>query len=268
MHEFVFFDQGISRADEALVAAFSQAALYGKGVFTTIAIYDGVPFLWDKSWRRLCNNAETVRIDFSDFSELGVRASLDDLVCVNAVRNGRVRITLLDISSGSIWPFATDRKAGLFVTTADFRPSPDNCCLATSPFPVNSLSPLSSIKSCNYLENLMAMDEAKGRGFDEAIRLNERGEVTSAVMANVFWSKDDNLFTPSLKTGCLPGTTREFVLENLECREVVATLDDLRSTDAIFLTSAGLGVVRVAGFDGRRMSSAGHQIVELIPKGI
>ncbi|MBV9215096.1 MAG: aminotransferase class IV, partial [Acidobacteria bacterium] len=97
-------------------------------------------------------------------------------------------------------------------------------------------------------------------GFDEAIRVNERGIVTSGTMTNVFWSKGGRLFTPDLKTGCLPGTTREFVLENLEVKEVEAAIDELKGADAIYLTSAGLGVIAVDEFDGREFPQIEHPI--------
>ena len=103
-------------------------------------------------------------------------------------------------------------------------------------------------------------------GANEAVRLNELGYVTSACMANISWLKNDRLFTPSLSTGCLPGTTREFVLENLEVSEVEAAIDDLREADAIFLASAGLGVVQVDQFDGRAMPDIDHAITRLVPK--
>ncbi|MEP6788123.1 MAG: aminotransferase class IV, partial [Acidobacteriota bacterium] len=127
---------------------------------------------------------------------------------------------------------------------------------------------LAGVKSCNYLEKIIALDEAKARGFDEVIQVNERGFITSAVMANVFWLKDGVLHTPSLTTGCLPGTTREFVLENIECREIEATLDELNKADAIFLTSAGLGVTQVAEFGSRKIEKKDHPILDLLPKRI
>jgi branched-subunit amino acid aminotransferase/4-amino-4-deoxychorismate lyase len=112
----------------------------------------------------------------------------------------------------------------------------------------------------------MSLEAAKARGFHEAIRINERGQVTSACMANVFWLKDEQLFTPAISTGCLPGTTREFVMENLQVNEVEAGIDGLKSADAIFLTSAGLGVVGVDEFDGRAMKRVEHDLLDLVPK--
>jgi branched-subunit amino acid aminotransferase/4-amino-4-deoxychorismate lyase len=84
-------------------------------------------------------------------------------------------------------------------------------------------------------------------------------------MANVFWFKDGELFTPSLITGCLAGTTREFVLEQIECTEVEAGIGELDGAEAIFLTSAGIGIVRVAEFEGRELDGVGHPVLDLWP---
>ena len=84
----------------------------------------------------------------------------------------------------------------------------------------------------------------------EAVRVNERGLITGGCMSNIFWLKDEVLYTPSLATGCLAGTTREFVLENVECREVEVRIDEIEKSEAIFLTSAGVGIRQVNSFDG------------------
>ncbi|HUR99515.1 MAG TPA: aminotransferase class IV, partial [Pyrinomonadaceae bacterium] len=66
-------------------------------------------------------------------------------------------------------------------------------------------------------------------------------------------------------SGCLAGTTREFVLENFECREVEIGLEELRLADEIFLTSAGLGIIQVAEFERRRLKGEAHPIMSLLP---
>lgn len=152
--------------------------------------------------------------------------------------------------------------------TGDLRPVPEEFRLTVSPYTVNSCSPLVGVKSCNYLENLLAIDEAKKRGFHEAIRVNERGFVTGGCMSNIFWLKDEVLYTPSLSTGCLAGTTREFVLESMECREVGIVIDGLNKAEEIFLTSAGLGVARVAEFEGRPLQKSDHPILTLLSNPI
>ena len=84
-------------------------------------------------------------------------------------------------------------------------------------------------------------------------------------MANVFWEKDGYLFTPSLATGCLPGTTRESILEEVECEEVEMAIEELHEADRIFLTSAGLGVVSVAEAGGRELDTSEHPLSGLLP---
>lgn len=127
------------------------------------------------------------------------------------------------------------------------------------------VSPLFGVKSCNYLENLLGIEEARGRGFYEAIRINHRGEIVGGCMSNIFWLKQGRLFTPHLDTGCLPGTTREYIIENLECEEIRQPIDTLSSVESIFMTSAGLGIVRVNDLDGRTFDEIDHPINKLWP---
>lgn len=265
MHEYIVFDNNIVSPEQCAIAAVSAAALNGTGVFTTIAIYDGLPFLWEKHWWRLTGNSAKLAIDVSMHSEVGVRKSLSDLLEANAVTNGRVRITFFDESASPFWTYATERKTGLLITTADFRTRAENFKLGTSPFASNSSSPLAGVKSCNYLEKVLALTQAKDNGFDEAIQVNEHGHVASVCMANIFWCEGNQLFTPSLQTGCVAGTTREFVMERLACTEVEADIDAVEKADAIYLTSAGIGVVRVESFNGRKLSQDVHPIVTLLP---
>ena len=246
----------------------TAAALYGKGVFTTIAVRDGKQFLWDKHWRRLTHNAAKIGIDLSDHSKETTRKALDEQIEKDGVTNGRARLTFSDESPSSIWSTDTSHKANLRIINGDLRPVPEEVRLTVSPFSVNSRSPLAGVKSCNYLENLLAFEEALTRGFHEAVRVNERGHITSGSMSNIFWIKDGQLYTPSLTTGSLPGTTREFVLENVEYREVEVEIDELEIADAIFLTSAGLGITQVAEYEGNPMERSEHTILKLLPATI
>ncbi|MFN6962293.1 MAG: aminotransferase class IV [Pyrinomonadaceae bacterium] len=262
-HEYVFFDGELRRAADASIAALSRAALYGRGVFTTLRLIDGRPFLWEKHWRRLVDNAARLTIDLTDHSEDTILAARDELISQNAATNGRARITIFDGSPSPMWPAGTERGTSVLISTAGPRIAPAEFRITVSPYRVNSTSPLAGVKSCNYLENLMALDEARERGFDEAVRLNERGEVASASMANIFWLRDGRLYTPALATGCLPGTTREHILENVECSEVSEPVDALHCADAIFLTSAGLGIKSVAFWNDKPLTGSSDAMLRL-----
>ncbi len=249
MHPFVVYNQNIISFEEARLSAISNAALYGKGVFTTVAIYNQKPFLWEKHWRRLFANAKKISIKFSESNEKTIQHALSEIIKANNVKSGRARITIFDSTTSSIWHSNSNADPNCLIQTADFRLVKKNFRLIVSPFRLNSTSPLANVKSCNYLENTLALEKALAENFDEAIRLNERGEIVSACLANVFWKKGKMIFTPRIETGCLEGTTREFILENFAVEEVVAELNNLKNADAIFLTSAGIGIVKVKIFD-------------------
>lgn len=264
MHEFVCFNRKIVQAEDASLSALSSAAFYGKGVFTTVAVIDKKPFLWEKHWRRLNENADKLKLDLSNFSEAEIKNSLLETIEKNNFINGRARITFFDESTGKVWNFENNKGTSFLITSADSHKTRHDFRLTVSPYRINSESPLAGVKSCNYLEKILAFDEAKMRGFDEAIQLNERGEIVSACMANVFWLKDGKLFTPSLKTGCLRGTMRDFVMKNLEVSEVESDLEVLEKADAIFLTSAGIRIVRVCEFDEKRLEKTESAITKII----
>ncbi|MBC7798565.1 MAG: aminotransferase class IV, partial [Pyrinomonadaceae bacterium] len=212
MHEHLSFNQQIKAVSEANLNAVSSASLYGRGVFTTIAIYKSKPFQWRVHWERLTQNAAKISLDVSELNESLLQKSFFELIAANTIENGRARITIFDSRFGAIWNFENEKSIDVLITTADFGQPKATLNLMTSKFSVNTESPLANVKSCNYLENLLALEDAKRRGFDEALRLNQRGEIVSAAMANVFWVKNEAIFTPSLKTGALKGTTRNFVL--------------------------------------------------------
>ncbi len=260
MYRFIRFNNKIISPSEAYLSAISSAALYGRGVFTTIGIYDKRPFLWEKNWKRLSENAGKIGLDISEFTEDEVKSSLAGLIGKNQIKDTRARITFFDESASRAWQFGTNRKTSLLITTADLRQMPDFLRLTVSPFSVNSASPLAGVKSCNYLENFLALEEARKRGFEEAVRVNERGEIAGACMANIFWVKDGEIFTPSLETGCLPGTTREFMLEKFAVRQVKESLSKIIEADEIFLTSAGFGICP-ADFENFKKRS-----ISMIPK--
>jgi aminodeoxychorismate lyase len=251
-------------ATKARVAPVSSAMLYGRGVFTTVAIYNGKPFLWPDHWRRLKDHAERLKVDLAGASEQGLGDCVRKLVAVNQVKNGRARIILLARSGRDVWKAKAsgNRKTDLLIMTGEPQKiSSAGMSLAVSPHRFNTFSPLVGIRSLNYLEQVLSWEEAQSRDFDEAVMLNERGEIVSATMANIFWVREGTLHTPALSTGAIAGISRAAVIELAEKQfipviEGVYDLGDLTEADEIFLTSASLGVALVTTFDFRQYSVA------------
>ncbi len=255
-------------ASKARVAPVSSAMLYGRGAFTTVAIYAGQPFLWPEHWQRLQDHAHKLKIDSSEFSERNVSQALKKLISVNRVNEGRARVIILARSGRDIWKVRTVEtgKSDLLILTGDPQTVNERgLTLAVSPYRSNTLSPLAGIKSLNYLDQVLAWEEACTRQFDEAVLLNERGEVVSATMANIFWVTDGTVHTPTLSTGALPGVTRTKVIELagkhfIPLVEGVYELGALAEADEIFLTSASLGIGIVTTFDFRQYSVAAGNV--------
>lgn len=261
-------------ATKARVAPVSSAMLYGRGVFTTVAIYQGKPFLWPEHWQRLLNHAGQLNIDCSGCTEGGVGEALGKLIKVNNVSNGRARVILLARSGRDFWKTKAPgaKQTDMLIMTGEPQKVPESgMTLAVSPYRLNTFSPLTGIRSLNYLEQVLSWEEAQEREFDEAIMLNERGEIAAATMANIFWVKEGTVYTPALSTGAVAGVTRNTILkladqEAIPVVEGVYELGDLVEADEIFLTSANLGVAIVNTFDFRHYSITGESVAPRLRK--
>jgi branched-subunit amino acid aminotransferase/4-amino-4-deoxychorismate lyase len=264
MHPVIYLNKTMVEATKARVAPVSSAMLYGRGVFTTLAIYNSQPFLWSKHWQRLIAHARKLDIDYTGCTEKNVGDALRKLIAVNQVAEGRARVIMLARSGRDIWKTKMPgKKTDLLIMTGDpQKVSANGLSLAVSPYRVNTFSPLSGIKSLNYLDHVLSWEEAQSRDFDEAVVLNERGEIVSATTANLFWAKNGTIHTPTLSTGALAGVTRECVIEIanqhfIPLLEGIYEMPDLTDADEIFLTSSSLGVAPVTTFDFRRYSVDG-----------
>ncbi len=260
MHPVIYLNKTMVEATKARVAPVSSAMLYGRGVFTTLAIYDSQPFLWSKHWQRLAVHAKRLDIDHTGCTEKSVGDAVRKLITFNQVKEGRARVIMLARSGRDIWRTKTPgaKKTDLLIMTGDSQKvSQNGLSLAVSPYRSNTFSPLTGIKSLNYLDHVLSWEEAQSRDFDEAVVLNERGEIVSATTANLFWAKNGTLHTPNLSTGALAGITRECVIEIankhfIPLLEGIYEMADLTDADEIFLTSSSLSVAPVTTFDFRR----------------
>ena len=262
MHPVIYLNRTMLAATKARVAPVSSAMLYGRGVFTTVAIYKGKPFLWPEHWRRLLDHGARLNIDCSGCTEAGVGEAMRKLITVNNVGEGRARIILLARSGRDFWKTKAPgaKQTDLLIMTGEAQQVPAaGMTLAVSPYRLNTFSPLTGIRSLNYLEQVLSWEEAQAREFDESVMLNERGEIAAATMANIFWVREGTVYTPALSTGAVAGVTRNTLLKLAEAESIpvvegIYELGDLVDADEIFLTSANLGVALVTTFDFRQYS--------------
>ncbi len=242
----VFLNGNFIEEEEAKISVFDRGFLYGDGVFETLRIYDCKPFLLDRHIGRLGHGLGSLFIaekySFSDYLEFTSK-----LIERNNVTNGVLRI---QATRGP-------GKRG-FSTTGNYDPTvlislheapnvdPNNVTpvkLGTSIQVQSDHNPFSTLKTTNKLANIIALREAEKAGMDEALLTNHNGNITEASGSNVFWAKDNTLFTTPVSSGCLSGITRGMILElaikmNLPTAQQDITPTDLLDAESVFLTNS------------------------------
>ena len=250
----IWFDGQLT--ETAFIDATNAGALLGWGVFTTMAIRGGAPVFWAHHAARLERDAAAARVDWA-FDGAQLRAGLNALLSALDLQNGLARITGIGRGDGR-WNAASGAHWSIIAQVAE-APSNEPLKLEVSPFRVAPNAPLAGVKTTSYLPYLMAWQEARARGFDEAILLTENGRVCETARASIFWAKGGMLYTPSLECGCLRGVGREIVLEQWRAREVEYALEALWNADEAFVVSGAAGARAVGSIgDGGKTREFGE----------
>lgn len=129
----------------------------------------------------------------------------------------------------------------------------------------NATSVMAHHKTLAYLDNVMARREALSVGADEAVMLNQDGDLACAAASNLFWIEGTQLLTPDLSCGVLAGTERARVLEmaaetRIETRLVRASAEALQKADGIFLTNSLNGLWPVSHWQGSAVKTSPYAI--------
>lgn len=109
----------------------------------------------------------------------------------------------------------------------------------------NTTSILTKIKSINYIENIMEKNKANKEGYDDVIFLNEKGYISETSVANIFFIKNNNIYTPKSSNGLLEGTVRNWLINRYNVIECNITLDELKDMDEVFITNSLIGIMKV-----------------------
>lgn len=237
-------------ASEAVISVYDHGFLYGIGLFETFRTYEGKPYLLDRHMKRLCSGCDQLGIQYSlNMEEL--RSSVNELLEANELKDGYIRLT---VSAG---------EAELGLPTGDYE-QPNVLMLVKALPPVNDAvhmrgrelrllqtrrnTPEGEVrfKSLHYMNNIIAKRELLASGAApgaEGLMLSREGWLAEGIVSNLFFAKDNVVYTPELATGILPGITRERVLElagsaGYETKEGLYSLEKLQTADEIWLTNS------------------------------
>lgn len=254
IHSHVLLSGEIRETGEALFRPGQVGLFSGWGVFSTIRVVDGVLFAFDRHWARLRRDADLFRVPFP-----WTPAELEDLLLrvveANHAYDAALRVLVMR-NRGTVWEGpGSDRDYELVALTAPLSQWGESARLGIVPHGRHAASRFAGTKSASWAMNLVYYEEAHLQGFDEVILLNERGEVSECTSANVFAVFGEEAVTPPLSSGCLPGITRELLLEvvhvpGVRTSERPLRLEDLEKADGLFLTSTTRDILPVAAVEG------------------
>jgi branched-chain amino acid aminotransferase len=270
IHGHIFHNERIVAVDQARLSPGQAGLLNGWGIFTTMRIFQGEAFAYERHWRRLEKDAGRIRLPFPYDAEK-VRRHLRDLLNVNQVVEGTARIYMVNNRVGLWQSDEPMPPVDVILCTAGLPPHPQHARLTIAEHGRHAASPLAGVKVTSWLNNVWHLAEAQSQGWSEVVLLNERGEVAECTTANIFCVKNGKVFTPPLSSGCLEGVTRSVLLElapqiGMQLIEQILTPRDLYSADEVFITSTNRSLLGVSEITGHKYSVIAGPVVQKLER--
>ena len=240
------------RQEELKISPFDHGFLYGVGFFETFRTYNGQVLLFREHMKRLSAALLEYRITMP-YSEAEIFQAVKKLTEKHGGEDGYFR---LNVSAGN-------HEIGLAPSAY---PTP-NAILFRKDLPkvergtektavwleTRRNQPESSIrhKSHNFLNNVRGRMEVSSLRDTEGIFVTHSGHVAEGITSNVFWIKDETLYTPTIETGILPGTTRALICRlalanGIQVKEGFYSKEDVEAADELFVTNAVQEIVPIS----------------------
>lgn len=257
MHRYILYNDEVREATDRVLNPGQVGLLNGWGVFTTIRVAEGVLFAWERHYARMQRDAAILHVPMPKNAE-ELKAQLQRLVDANQAPDSTLRVALVRNKGGLFEAPGMEREYDLIAFTKDLAQWGESVALDLMPQARHADSPFAGTKMLSWSFNLTMLEMAQGKGFDEVVLLNERGEVSELTSANIFVVRGSEVVTPPLSSGCLPGVTRALLLEEIRVpgvtiREANLMPGDLETADAVFITSSTRDTMPVRSVAGLRL---------------
>jgi branched-chain amino acid aminotransferase len=253
-HRFILHNDQICEVERGVLSPGQIGLLSGWGVFSTIRIVRGVLFAWERHWARMSHDAHLLHVPFPQDRDEVHRALLR-LVDANQAYDATLRVVVVR-NRGGIWEGpGQQREYDLIALTTQPKDWGAGARLMVVPQARHSAQMFAGTKSLSWSMNLCWYETAQQMGYDEALLLNEKGNVSECTSANIFIARGATVTTPPLSAGCLPGVTRDILLHEvrlagLRVEEADFTVKDLHAADEVFITSTTRNLLPVLEVDG------------------
>lgn len=224
----------------------------GEGLFETLRILDGKPCYPKPHWQRLQSAAVFLQLPF-ELSFPAWCGNLNQCITLNQLQDGGIKV-ILSAGNAPRGLVAQSKESRLVFTAFNYLADRTAVKLSSASWLRDGKNPIYQLKSINYLEAIIARRQAQLRGADDVLFFNLEQCVTDTTIANLFIIKNNQLFTPSLQNGVLPGIIRQRLLcicqeNNIPCFECNLDKISLEEAEAVFICNALQGIRPVSAID-------------------
>ena len=243
--EQVWVDGNRLEGDHLPISPFSETLLYGRGLFETMALHDGILRYWEFHLDRLYAGGEDLGFDMPSRGQ--ITSDVRNVIRTAGLVDGRIRLLLIDDGNS--------RRPGTLLYLSDLPVSPPSPVRLILSDVVRSVpSTPKRRKTTSYLDELIVQRQATAAGAFDGVMLGVDGSVSEGARSNIFISSDGVISTPPESTGLLPGVGRRGVLSGaaelgIGIEESGFTAEELLRADGIVVVNALRGVTPVSGID-------------------
>ena len=245
--QYIYFINGDWVLNNQAMVSFNDLGfLYGDGLFETMRFDNKNIFSFDKHFSRLNNGLNQLNIQIP-YNKKIIYELLNEIIQKNNLTSGILRLM---ITRGNQNKKINKIDPNLYISIKPFYSIPNQpvkiIFYSENEFPLIRFNP--AIKSMNYLGNMLAKKRCDEEDAYEPAFYNSNKIITECAIRNIFFIKNNELFTPSLDLGILSGVMRETVLLiakflNLKYHELHINVKNINDYDEAFITSTGIGLL-------------------------
>ncbi len=253
---YVYLNGQFVKSADAKISVFDQGFLYGDGIFESFRSIGTQLYQFSQHYQRLVKSAEALCYPLT-LTQSQLETILMELSERNNLTNAYFRITITRGEGQIGFQRRMDNNLTYLIIGREFQGFADHLyqdgitlqVAQTRRNAPEAINP--QIKSISNLNSLLGKLEAKSTDAFEVIMLNNKEHICEGAASNIFWSRDQWVFTPATSTGLLEGVTRSTIMrlceEKLNLRVISGEfkLQDLQFSDEVFITSTSLEVVPV-----------------------
>ncbi len=236
---------------DANLSIASSSVLYGMSVYTVFTVTNGQAFRLRDHYDRLCTSATIMGMKpFADMMSYETFVeTMRELVKKNAVTDPvLVRVAyFIDANAAGTKIKGLDTAISAYILPIKQFYGKDSitACISSYIRVADNMIPPRAKVNGSYANQCLMKNEALQRGFDEAIALNTAGHISEATVANIFYVKNGEIFTPDAQSDILIGITRDTVMKLKKVTEKKVTKEDLYTADEVFISGSSANIVSI-----------------------